>query len=119
MVKRQSTVVSKELDSTWRVYAKVWLHLARRGTEAEAEKFSQQFVGRLLPEDLRVEPDTDGTWIVEGRCWNVLAEWKYEQSARGYADNLHLDGFDPEVVSRNSKREHELRAYGVLRLPSQ
>lgn len=112
---------TREIDSTYRVYVREWLHEARYGSkEAAVAKHEAKYAGRLRDEDWRIEKDPeDGSYVYEVRRWNVTSEWKYPEDAAGHMAALIADGMSEdeiEVVPRNSKREHTLRSYGVLKL---
>lgn len=114
----------QEITSTVRVYRKEWMWESRHPTEEIAwAYFKEAFGGRLHPDDVRVEYDPELTrapYFLLLRRWNVHTEWKDASLAKRHAELLVEE--DPEtvveVVSRNSRREHKLKAYGVLKLPS-
>lgn len=105
----------KEIDSTHRVYRMEWLFDRRFRTAEEAEaRVAKVWAGRLREEDVEVREDSVSDdvelWV---RRWNVESEWKSEDRAE-----THAAGFagDVEIVARNSRREHQLTAYGILKL---
>lgn len=106
---------TSELASTARVYRKEWVFDSRHVTQSEAEAYvEQKYVGRLRPDDMEVKSDPDnGQWVLWTRKWNVTAEFKDLQRAEEYAKALEGE---TEVVTRNSRREHLLSQYGILRL---
>jgi hypothetical protein len=106
---------STELPSTWRVYVKEWVFDSRHATRSAALKwFDSVYRGRFEEQDFRYDEDLSRTrpyelWL---RRWNLSGEFKHQQQAEAHAATRD----DTEVVSRNSRREHELKAYGVAKL---
>lgn len=119
----QSTKVSQELGSTFRVYVKEWVFDSRHLSHDEASShYIVTYEGRLANGDAEISKDFDDTWVLKLNLWNVAAEWKREHLAEAYAKALVEDGRcssgDVQVVPRNSKLEHQLRAYSILKLPA-
>lgn len=110
----------KELDNTCRVYKKEWL-FEFRGTEAECEAhFAKVYEGRIYPTDKRIRlEEWSGDYILECHKWNVLAEWKAQDLADRHVELVIGEEPDAEVkaVPRNSRTEHALASYGILKLP--
>lgn len=82
------------------------------------EHFELRYAGRVRPEDVRFTPAGVGPHArvhLELRLPNLKGEFKFEALARGYAVRMGWSNF--QLVVRNSKLDHELRAYGVKRLP--
>lgn len=107
---------AQELPSTWRVYTQDWGFYRRFSGEDEPEaEFDATFEGRVRAEDweVRNDPEARNPWELWVRLWNVRGEWKTEALARQFAEGLEGD---VRVVARNSKDEHVLRQYGVLKL---
>lgn len=106
-----------EIDSTWRVYHKEWLFDSRFAKEHDAEEHARSFDGRLQFGDLRVrfEKGSARPWVIDTRIWNVHSEWKAKHLASLAAEKLHTGAI--EVVARNSRREHQLKMYGITKLP--
>lgn len=119
----QATKKSAELPSTWRVYRKEFLLDSRRITRREVmERFDTMYRGRVEDRDVRFDEDLMRSrpyelWI---RKWNLAGEFKHEAEAREHASiaesNAWPEPIEVEVVPRNSRREHELKAYGIARL---
>lgn len=111
----------KEIDSTHRVYRKEWLHEMRADDrEAAVQHFVTKYEDRLHEGDAQIIEDDDGTFVLQVRKWNVAAEWKRAELAEQYAAALVEEGSDPDavvVVARNSRSEHKLISYGVLKVP--
>ncbi len=112
----------KEIDSTYRVYQKQWLRAGRGECESDVRThFEENYEGRLHDEDWSIDPCEDGTWVLQTKRWNVAAEWKREGLAESYAAAMIEEGADPDevvVVARNSRLEHVLTSYGVLKVRS-
>lgn len=112
-----------EIDSTSRVYVKVWQLDGRFDTEQAADLYAAKYAGRLKEGDLRIELDNEGhepSFVVYVRTWTVDSEWKRfslaDEFAKARRADLDLPEDDVEVVGRNSRREHMLNAYGTLKL---
>lgn len=124
---RQQVAARSEIGATTRVYAREWVLEHRANTsEAAQEWLTVKYAGRLRAGDWKIVEDTEGpvvTYEVWARLWNVTAEWKHIWQAEGWADLIRkerpeIKPDDVEVVGRNSRREHQLRAYGKLLLPA-
>lgn len=113
---------SNEIDSTHRVYVRGWTFEARFATAAEAqEAYERAFKGRLRDGDWRVTQDVeDDTHILWTRLWTVNSEWKRETFAQRWSEALMeehgIPAEDIEVVERNSRKEHVLNSYGLMKL---
>lgn len=113
---------SNEIDSTHRVYVRGWTFEVRVATEAEAqEAYEKTFAGRLRDGDWRITQDPeDGTHILWTRLWTVNSEWKRLAFAVEWADALieehGIPQVDVEVAERNSRKEHVLNSYGLMKL---
>jgi hypothetical protein len=113
----QEVKKTQEIDSTHRVYRKEFLLDSRWATEAQAMlKAESTYEGRLVPEDIDIREDADGTWVLWTRLWNVTSEWKREDLATNHASTLDPADGEVRVVARNSRREHLLKGYGTLKL---
>jgi hypothetical protein len=119
----QATKKAAELPSTWRVYRKEFLLDSRHVTRHEAmERYDAMYRGRVEEWDARFDEDLVRSrpyelWV---RKWNLAAEFKHEAAALEHASlvesNARPEPIAVEVVPRNSRREHELKAYGVAKL---
>jgi hypothetical protein len=110
-----------ELRSTVRVYRKEFLLRGFFRSEMEARAFAETFAGRVRPGDVETRFDEfrlSRPWGVWVRAWNVAGEYKDEGRAEARVRSMEHQGFETRVVDRNSRQEHELRSYGVVRLPS-
>lgn len=124
MVKSKAEVVQatkNEIQSTWRVYIKEWLHVAFDCTEETLVEqfFKPKYGGRVLDEDWRVtERYEEIDFELQVRLWNVKAEWKHEEEAQEHVRLLSAVGEHPEAeaIPRNSRQEHVLMGYGKLML---
>lgn len=111
---------ANEINSTWRVYTKEWLPVWRDCMESGAQTMlAQKYEGRVKDEDWKITEDDEGMdWVLSLRLWNVKAEWKTKELADTHALELAATtGEEPEVVARNSRKEHVLANYGKLLLP--
>jgi hypothetical protein len=118
----QATKKAAELPSTYRVYRKEFLLDSRHVTRSEAmARFDVAYRGRVQPEDVRFDEDLIRSrpyelWI---RRWNLAGEFKWEGQAWDHVERIKStdEGItDFDVVPRNSRREHELKSYGVAKL---
>lgn len=119
----QATKKAAELPSTWRVYRKEFLLDSRHITRHEAmERYDTVYRGRVEAADARFDEDLIRSrpyelWV---RRWNLAGEFKHEAEALEHANvvesNAWPEAIEVEVVPRNSRREHELKAYGIARL---
>jgi hypothetical protein len=113
----RATKKAAELRSTWRVYRKEFLLDSRHVTRhAAMERFDAVYRGRIENHDVRFDEDLIRSrpyevWI---RKWNLAGEFKHEIDAWEHA--RRQEDVETEVVPRNSRREHELKAYGVAKL---
>lgn len=111
-----------ETRSTWRVYAKQWVFDSRHDSEEAATQHgASEYADRLDADELQVVvDDLDGeTYVLLTNRWGVVAEWKYEDRARAWAQAWAEDFKGTvaavEVVERNSREEHALLQHGVLK----
>lgn len=119
-----------EIDSTSRVYVRTWQFDSRHATGQDAQAyFEKTYGGRLREGDGRIVEDVEGadeqhpsTFVVQVRLWTVDSEWKRHSLAEAWGKAIReerdLSEDDVEVVGRNSRKEHMLRAYGVLKIAS-
>ena len=118
----QATKKAAELQSTWRVYRKEFLLDSRHITRREAmERFDAVYRGRIADEDVRFDEDLirSRPYEVWVRRWNLAGEFKWEGQAWDHVERIKAtdEGItDFDVVPRNSRREHTLKAYGVAKL---
>lgn len=114
---------SSEIASTWRVYVRTWVFDSRWSTLEDANAhYEKTYSGRLIDGGWTVSEDPeDGTWVLWVHTWTVDSEWKRENFARAWATAIVTErGIVPEdnveVVERNSRREHVLASYGLMKL---
>ena len=109
---------ASELRSTVRVYRKEFLFDSRHETRHDAEMAVGTYRDRITPEDadVRVDPIRTRPFELWVRRWNVAGEYKDPIEAFLRAAHLHVAGLETQVVPRNSRAEHELRSYGVVKL---
>lgn len=118
-----TTKGSREIGSTYRVYVKEWVFDSRHLSHDEAlNHYVLTYEGRLGAGDSEIIKDFDETWVLRLKLWNVAAEWKRVHLADRHAAALIEDEYaatdDIMVVPRNSKQEHTLKAYSILKLPA-
>jgi hypothetical protein len=108
----------------------------QESSKANAERAAKlKYDGRLLPEDINIVPSDNGKdHLLKIRIWTVHSEWKRHSLAEEARDKI-LSGQDEatlpenndghivtpeqlEVVTLNSRRQHELTGYGKLKLPA-
>jgi len=111
----------REIDSTVRVYKKTWMTEGRYPSEAAAQAaFDTKLEGRLHDGDWKVIPSDNGKhFLLKINVWNVTSEWASAEAGEQFIATYLAK--DPEavfeMVTRNSKREHELKAYSINKLP--
>jgi hypothetical protein len=140
---RAAVKQAREIDTTHRVYVKEWVHAHRIYTNVDFETLDEAHVrlqdladiytaenlqGRYLPQDVRALLDDEGSGVghpsivIQVRKWNVMSEWNDESLADEHKNLAAIAKRAAEedivVVTRNSKREHELTSYGTLKLPA-
>lgn len=119
----------KETDDIWRLYHREWVAVqtlpTRHGDEDGRPAFDEavawinaNLTDRVRQGDSRVQLNTDnnGTFwaVIEVFKDNLKGEFKYVSLAQRHA---HEQGYDEYViVPRNSKSDHEIRNYGVVRM---
>jgi len=105
-----------ELRSTVRLYVKEFVFDSRFGTKGEAwARYDTVYLGRVGEGDseFRLDPIRSlphELWI---RRWNLVGEYKNPEKADEAA--AEIDG-ETKVVPRNSRAEHTLKNYGVVKL---
>jgi hypothetical protein len=110
----------REIDSTARVYKKTWMTYGRFDSpEAAKAEFAEKYEGRVTDDDHDIYASDNGRdFLLKLRVWNVVSEWNNLDRAQKFVEDLPEDGAEYEIVTRNSKREHELKAYGINKLPA-
>lgn len=117
----------KETDDIWRLYRREWVivhTLTAKGEDATEvvsaghEWAKTNLYGRVRKADINLTANTDGTgmfWVhVQVFKDNLKGEFKYIQDAQFFAKTHDYDEF--VIVPRNSKSDHDIRNYGVVRL---
>lgn len=112
----------RETDDVYRLYRPEWITVfAATGTDATRmaeEFFALKYAGRVYERDVRYVVLGSGvTAMVQLRLRlpNVVGEFKYAHLAQQHAETHGFD--DYRIVARNSKDDHDIRSYGVRRLP--
>lgn len=117
----------RETDDIWRLYTREWVTVhttTHGGTIAEPcvveahDWANDNLIGRVPREDINLIAHTDGAtmfWChVQVLKDNLKGEFKYKGAAEVYAESHGMD--DYTIVARNSKADHDIRAYGVKKL---
>lgn len=116
-----------ETEDVFRLYREEWVIVETvSGTGDRAQPFvelayrfiTDTYEGRVPEHRFRVMANTDKA----GHFWvhvtmlrpNMKGEFKYAHLAQRHAEKKGYAHY--EVVSRNSRRDHELRAYGVRKM---
>ncbi len=123
---------ARDADDLYRIYRPEWVIVFvaaadRIGSDADghelvaatAEFFASRYSGRVRDEDVRhtaVGAGPTARVQLQLRLPNLKGEFKTEPLARAFAAEQGWD--DATVVARNGKADHELRAYGVKKLPA-
>lgn len=114
----RQTKAAKEIESSFRLYIREWIYVGRHPIEEESNQdLNAMFGGRVRPEDMQTVKDWDGSWLMMVRRWNLAAEVKTEVLAAEFLDALMSEGYEAQMVGRNSRAEHSLVQYGVTLLP--
>lgn len=117
----------KETEDIYRLYRREWVTVhtvtvsgvdARPCFDAACAWVKENLEGRVRRKDINLQCNTDGGLLfwchVQVFKENLKGEFRYRGAAEGYA---HAHGYDEwVVVPRNSKSDHEIRAYGVTKL---
>ncbi len=117
----------KETDDLWRLYHREWtiVHtiddVADEGRpvfEVARAWIKEHLTDRVREEDVQIELNSDGG----SNYWahvmlfkdNLKGEFKYVENAQLFANMQKYDEY--VIVPRNSKSDHDIRAYGVVKL---
>ncbi len=117
----------KETDDLWRLYRREWVTVHTIDSEADdgREAFdaarawiAENLTGRVQDQHIQIELNTDlsRTFWAHIKVFkdNLKGEFKYADSAQMFAMKKQYDEYT--VVPRNSKTDHEIRSYGVVKL---
>lgn len=115
-----ATKASREIQSTYRVFSLDPVIIGRYETEAEAQQvFATKYEGRVRDWSIDAPGTFSKKYTLTVELWTVSAEFKHKELADAYRLRLAENGADPEkvqVVARNSRAEHVLAQYGVLKI---
>lgn len=116
----------KETDDIWRLYHREWsiaytsdtVSNSVQALDAAQEWAQQNLAGRISADDIRYEMRTDEA----GSFWayvmvfkdNLKGEFKHPELAQQHAVRNNFQEY--VIVPRNSKSDHEIRSYGVVKL---
>ena len=117
----------KETDDIWRLYRREWVIVhtitmsppAARPVVDEARRWAtDNLAGRIRDEDISLVAHTDGKLLfwcdVKVFKDNLKGEIKYVEAAQIHAVQQGWDEY--VIVPRNSKSDHDIRSYGVVKL---
>jgi hypothetical protein len=119
----------RESDDLWRLYRREWVivhTLDRVGesfddtdsvAQAAQEWVAKNLTGRIRDEDVKIVLHDDGGHPyahVEVYKDNLKGEFKYVENAQMFAKIEKYEEY--VIVPRNSKSDHDIRNYGVVKL---
>lgn len=116
---RRAVKGARELDTTYRVYVKEWVHEVRlvdmqfaqtSESEAQARERAESYIsaklrGRYRDKDIRVVVDRFHSAAIQARKWNIHSEWNSKKLADMAAAMVTVD------ESNTSKTEHTEAAH--------
>lgn len=122
----------KETSDIWRLYRREWVIVHTVDGEGDPNhavpaypvyKAAKQWaddnlIGRVRLQDIQLIMNSDGT----NRYWchiqifkdNLKGEFKHVETAQFYATHSGYEEYT--IVPRNSKSDHNIRNYGVVKL---
>lgn len=118
----------RKADDLWRLYRREWVivHTITRTGDSDGHavfdavrEWMQINLGdRVKKTDMRISMNTDnaGTFWAHAEVFkdNLKGEFKHPQAAQAHAMTNGYDEYT--IVPRNSKSDHDLRSYGVVKL---
>lgn len=117
----------KETEDIWRLYHREWIIVhtvtmsaadARPVVEQANQWAKENLTGRIREQDIALVAHTDQKLLfwchVEVFKDNLKGEFKYVEAAQVYAAGQGWEEY--VIVPRNSKSDHEIRSYGVVKL---
>lgn len=117
----------KETDDLWRLYRREWVivhSITRKGDDGkptfdEATAWmAENLAGRVEDNDMRITLNTDqaGTFWAHIEVFKdtLKGEFKYVEGAQNHAVVNKYEEY--VIVPRNSKSDHDIRSYGVVKL---
>jgi len=110
----------RETNDLWKVYRPEWIRTFSSKAVGEAGKtecekhFEEKYKGKVSADDVRYMPTSAANpdkypWRLELKLPNIKGEFKTKDLAESYRASKEWD--DAVLVSRNSKAEHDLKAY--------
>jgi hypothetical protein len=116
--------INVEVEDLWRVYRPEWLIVYVTEDDADgqtrmSDHFQNNFAGRVKEHDARRVVDGEPPNAVlqlQIRKPNMRGEFKHHSDAEAFV--AEQGWTDATIVTRNSREDHELRAYGTKRLPA-
>ncbi len=117
----------KETDDLWRLYRREWVIVhtidsvaddGRPAFDAARTWIADNLTGRVREQDIQIELNTDlgRTFWAHVMVFkdNLKGEFKHAEIAQMFAQRRQYDEYT--IVPRNSKTDHEIRSYGVVKL---
>lgn len=118
----------RETDDLWRLYHREWVivhTITRKGDNDGRPVFEElrawmkeNLTGRVEENDMRIILNTDQarTFWAHAEVYKdtLKGEFKYAEAAQVHAVQAGWDEYT--IVPRNSKSDHDIRNYGVVKL---
>lgn len=117
----------KETDDIWRLYRREWVIVhtvtlkaddGQPAYDAANAWYKDNLKDRVRPEDASVQLNTDGSGLFWAHVQifkdNLKGEFKHVENAQAFAAQQHWEEY--VIVPRNSKSDHDIRNYGVVKL---
>lgn len=117
----------KDTNDVFRLYCREWVTAQTITTtafdgipafELAKEWVAQNLAGRVHEKHIRITVDTDGNTAFWSNVLiykdNLKGEFKHAENAQAYALLKKFDEYT--IVPRNSKSDHDIRNYGVVKL---
>ena len=117
--KRNSEAVAevRETQDVHRVYVYEWITMFTSRSKEKCEaRFEERYRDRVREDDWRITVVGDTHYELQLRLPNVTAEWKTAKLAYAYVAEKGWGNVEATVVARNSKADHDLRKYGMVKI---
>lgn len=107
----------RETEDVHRVYVYEWIAMfSARSKEKCLARFEERYRDRVREDDWRIAVVADDYYELQLRLPNVVAEWKTAKLAYDYVGEKGWGNAEATVVARNSKADHDLRKYGMVKI---
>jgi mannose-6-phosphate isomerase class I len=120
----------RETDDIWRLYRREWVTVHTMDLKSDAVDaahllfdqirawMTEHLTGRVEEKDMNIEMNTDN----QGSFWahalvykdTLKGEFKYVEAAQHHA--IARGYTEYTIVPRNSKSDHDIRSYGIVKL---